>query len=147
LAPSCSQAGRRLDPLIALAANMSMTGVRQVRRSTAGLMDHALGLDEQRQIAAALAPSEDGGVGFHAVRTRQGGRRAFASLHILVLGKHGRCSGDTAQRRRYTRRFGSGPSVTVFTHLEPVEDARTFDGLDLDASDVVLDPGGPQPGA
>jgi divalent metal cation (Fe/Co/Zn/Cd) transporter len=109
-------------------------------------MDHALGSDEQRQIAAALALFEDGDVRFHAVRTRQGGRRVFASLHILVLRKHGRCCGDTTAEED-TRRSGSEPSVTVFTHLEPVEDARTFDGLDLDASDAVLDPGGPQPGA
>jgi hypothetical protein len=39
------------------------------------------------------------------------------------------------------------PYVTVFTHLEPVEDERSFDDLELDASDVALDPGGPEPGA
>jgi hypothetical protein len=67
-----------------VAANISMTGIRLVRRSTAGLMDHALGPDEQRQIAEALAHFDDGGMRFHAVRTRQGARRAFASLQILM---------------------------------------------------------------
>lgn len=136
----------RLDPLIALAvaANISMTGVRLVRRSTAGLMDHALGPDEQRQIAEALAPFEDGGgVGFHAVRTRQGGRRAFASLHILVPGAWALQRGhDTAEGVHAAIRQRL-PYVTVFTHLEPVEDARSFDDLDLDVSDLALDPGGP----
>jgi cation diffusion facilitator family transporter len=138
-----------LDPLIALAvaANISMTGVRLVRRSTAGLMDHALGPDEQRQIAEALAPFEDGGVRFHAVRTRQGGRRAFASLHILVPGAWSVQRGhDTAEEVHAAIRQRL-PYVTVFTHVEPVEDARSFDDLDLEASDVALDPGGAQPRA
>jgi divalent metal cation (Fe/Co/Zn/Cd) transporter len=79
-----------------VAANISMTGIRLVRRSTAGLMDHALG-PEQRQIAEALAHFDDGGMRFHAVRTRQGGhgrsRRCRSSCR-----EPGRCSADTTRQ-------------------------------------------------
>jgi cation diffusion facilitator family transporter len=130
-----------LDPLIALAvaANLVVTGVRLVRRSIAGLMDHALTAGEQRQIAAALAPYTADGVIFHAVRTRQGGRRAFASLHMLVPGAWSvQRSHDLAEEveAAIRRRL---PYVAVFTHVEPLEDPRSFDDRGLDP-DATLEP-------
>jgi cation diffusion facilitator family transporter len=76
----------RLDPIIALAvaANIVWTGVGLMRRSAGGLTDRALGEDDQLRIRAALEPFERQGVRFHALRTRQSGRRAFISLHVLV---------------------------------------------------------------
>jgi divalent metal cation (Fe/Co/Zn/Cd) transporter len=47
-------------------------------------MDRALGDDDQHRIRQALRPFELEGVRFHALRTRQAGRRAFVSVHVLV---------------------------------------------------------------
>lgn len=79
----------RLDPLIALvvAANIVFTGVRLVRRSSGGLMDHALAPAEQAALDAALAPYRDRDISFRAIRNRQAGRRSFVSMHVLVPGR------------------------------------------------------------
>jgi cation diffusion facilitator family transporter len=78
----------RLDPIVAfaVAGNIIFTGTQLLRRSAAGLMDRALPPELQREIHDALAPFGPREVRFHALRTRQAGRRAFISLHILVPG-------------------------------------------------------------
>jgi cation diffusion facilitator family transporter len=124
----------RLDPLIALAVavNIVIAGVVLLRRSVGGLMDTALGEREQQQIRDALRPFELGGVGFHALRTRQAGRRAFVSLHVLVPSawtiKRGH---DEAERVEEALRDRL-PYATVFTHLEPMEDPRSYADTTLD---------------
>ena len=124
----------RLDPLIALlvAANIVVTGSALVRRSVGGLMDRGLDAPDQAAIADALATFEREGVRFHAVRTRQAGSRAFISLHVLVPGawsvQHGHDVVEDVEaelRRRL-------PHATVFTHLEPAEDPRSFADTALD---------------
>ena len=124
----------RLDPLIALAvaANIVITGSALVRRSVGGLMDRRLEAPAQAAIADALATFERGGVRFHAVRTRQAGSRAFISLHVLVPGAwsvqrgHDVVEDVEAELRRRL------PHATVFTHLEPAEDPRSFADTALD---------------
>jgi cation diffusion facilitator family transporter len=126
----------RLDPIIALlvALNIVRTGVQLLRRSTGGLMDHALGPAEQAEIQAALDPYREDGIQFHALRTRQAGRRAFVSLHLLVPGAWTVQKGhELAERidRDLRQRL---PYATVFTHVEPREDAASFDDVRLDRS-------------
>lgn len=126
----------RLDPIIALlvAANIVRTGFQLLRRSTGGLMDHALGPAEQAEIRAVLASHREDGVEFHALRTRQAGRRAFISMHLLVPGAWTVQQGhDLAERVEHdvTERL---PYATVFTHVEPKEDAASFDDISLDRS-------------
>jgi cation diffusion facilitator family transporter len=124
----------RLDPLIALAvaANIVITGSGLVRRSVGGLMDRALDAPEQAKIAAALKRFESDDVRFHALRTRQAGRRAFVSLHVLVPGawtvQHGH---DVVEEVEAELRHQL-PHATVFTHLEPAEDPRSFEDAALD---------------
>jgi cation diffusion facilitator family transporter len=125
-----------LDPLIALAvaANIVVAGVGLLRRSVAGLMDRALDEDEQQRIQAALARFEPAGVRFHALRTRQAGRRGFVSVHILVPGAWTVQRGhDLAEDVEAAVRTEL-PYVTVFTHVEPVEDPRSLadQGLERD---------------
>jgi cation diffusion facilitator family transporter len=126
----------RLDPIIALlvALNIVRTGVQLIRRSAGGLMDHALGPAEQGEIQAVLDTHREDGVEFHALRTRQSGRRAFVSLHLLVPGawtvQQGHdlaesVEGDVRERL---------PHATVFTHVEPREDAASFEDVRLDRS-------------
>ena len=123
-----------LDSLVALAVafNIVITGSGLVRRSVGGLMDRALGGREQQQIREVLSGFESDGVRFHALRTRQAGARAFVSLHVLVPGAW------TVQRGHDVVEDVEGalrerlPYATVFTHLEPAEDPRSFDDTKLD---------------
>ena len=66
-----------LDPLIALvvAANIVVTGVRLMHRSAGGLMDRAVPAEELSAVLEVLARHESPNVRFHALRTRQAGRR------------------------------------------------------------------------
>ena len=126
----------RLDPIIALlvALNIVRTGVQLLGRSAGGLMDHALAPGEQAEIQAVLDAYREDGVEFHALRTRQAGRRAFVSLHLLVPGawtvQQGHDLAEQVERDVRARL----PYATVFTHVEPKEDAASFDDVGLDRS-------------
>lgn len=125
---------QRLDPIIALAvaANIIFTGSSLLRRSVGGLMDRALAPEELQRIHDVLAPFEREGIRFHALRTRQAGRRAFISVHVLVprawTVQHGH---DEVERVEAALREAL-PYATVFTHLEPLEDPRSYDDTQLD---------------
>jgi cation diffusion facilitator family transporter len=117
-----------LDPLIALAvaANIVVTGASLLRRSAGGLMDRALEDAAQEEIEEALARFRDRGVQFHALRTRQAGRRAFISVHVLVPGAWTVQQGhDLAEEVEAAIRERL-PYATAFTHIEPAEDPRSF---------------------
>jgi cation diffusion facilitator family transporter len=124
-----------LDPLIALAvaANIIVTGVSLVRRSTGGLMDRALAGDELARVDEVLERySATGPVRFHALRSRRAGRRAFVSVHILVPGRWSVQQGhDLVERIERDLRQALG-HATVFTHLEPIEDPASFADTGLD---------------
>src|SRR5689334_19381525 len=136
----------RLDGLVALAVaiNIVVTGSGLVRRSVGGLMDRALGEPERRQIDEALERVRAGGVAFHALRTGQAGSRAFVSVHVLVPGswtvQHGH---DVVEQVEAALRERL-PYATVFTHLEPAEDPRSFDDTALDRA-ARVEPAGIEP--
>ncbi len=123
-----------LDPLIALAVavNIVATGAGLVHRSADGLMDKALGEDEQEQIEAVLGRFEQDGVRFHALRTRQAGSRAFVSVHVLVPGAWSVQRGHDLVEHVEADLREALPFASVFTHLEPAEDPRSFDDATLD---------------
>jgi cation diffusion facilitator family transporter len=123
-----------LDPLIALAvaANIVVTGVRLVRRSTDGLLDRALTDAELEKIRAVLGTFACDEVQFHALRTRRAGSRAFVSTHVLVPGEWSVQRGhDLAEQVDAALREALGHS-TVFTHLEPLEDPASYADAELD---------------
>jgi cation diffusion facilitator family transporter len=124
----------RLDPLIALAvaANIVFTGVKLVRRSSGGLMDHALAPGEQAALDGALGPYRSQGIGFHAIRNRQAGRRSFVSMHVLVPGGWTIQQGHELLERIEADVRSALPHSTVFTHIEPAEDPSSFDDTTLD---------------
>lgn len=115
----------RLDPIIALAvaANIVVAGVRLVRRAVDGLMDHVLPPETERDIHAVLERYEHEGIRFDALRTRQAGRRSFISLHVLVPGSWTVHEGHRLVEALEEDMRSAVPGATVFTHLEPVEDA------------------------
>jgi cation diffusion facilitator family transporter len=118
----------RLDAIVALAVavNIVVTGSNLVRRSIGGLMDRALGEDERRQIEEVLSRFEREGVQFHALRTREAGSRAFVSVHVLVPGSWSVQRGHDVVERVEAALRERLPYATVFTHLEPADDPRSF---------------------
>jgi cation diffusion facilitator family transporter len=129
----------RLDALIALAVavNIVLTAGGLVRRSVGGLMDRALDEAERRQIEQVLAQFERDGVRFHALRTRQAGSRAFVSLHVLVPGMWTVQRGHDVVEQVEAALRERLPYATVFTHLEPAEDPRSFDDTTLDRTEAA----------
>ncbi len=124
----------RLDAVVALAVavNIVATGGGLLRRSVGGLMDRALGEPERRQIEDVLAGFFGSDVQFHALRTRQAGWRAFVSVHVLVPGAWTVQRGHDVVEEVECALRERLPYATVFTHLEPAEDPRSFDDTRLD---------------
>ncbi len=124
-----------LDPLIALAVavNIVVTGFALVRRSVGGLMDRALDAGDLVRIKDVLASfREREDVDFHALRTRQAGSRAFVSVHVLVPGAWTVQQGHDLVERVEDDLRERLPHATIFTHLEPIEDPKSFADTELD---------------
>jgi len=128
-----------LDPLIAclVAARIVHTGVDLMRRSVHGLMDVALPTGERELIAAAVREGAAGAASFHGLRTRKSGARRFVDLHMTVPGAttvqqaHDLCNRIEAE---IDHRL---PRVQTTIHVEPEEDASSWDG-------PVFSPGPPR---
>ena len=123
-----------LDPVIALAvaANIVRTGVQLMRRSIAGLMDAALPPEEQQMVLKVLDKYKEQGIQFHALRTRQAAGRRFISLHVLVPGRWTTHRGHHLVENIETDIHEVLSGVTVFTHLEPVDDPLSFKDVEID---------------
>jgi cation diffusion facilitator family transporter len=123
-----------LDPVIALlvAANIVWTGWQLLHRSAAGLMDVALPEEELEAIERVLDSYRRQGLEFHALRTRQAGARAFATLHVLVPGAWSVQLGHDWCERIETDIHGVLPHVHITTHLEPREDPVSLSDRELD---------------
>ncbi len=124
-----------VDPLIALlvAANISYTGWKVFIRSVNGLMDSALDEHEIAEIQRILDHyGRRHDVDFHALRTRQSGARRFISMHVLMPGdwtvQRGHDVADAIETAIQDRFNGA----SVITHLEPVEDPRSYRDISLD---------------
>jgi cation diffusion facilitator family transporter len=123
-----------LDPLIALAVavNIVRTGFQLLRRSVAGLMDTALPPDEKEKLLKVLNKYKEQGIHFHALRTRQAAGRRFVSLHVLVPGRWTTHKGHHLAEEIEADIRETLPGVTVFTHLEPVDDPLSFEDIEID---------------
>jgi cation diffusion facilitator family transporter len=123
-----------LDPVIALlvAANIVWTGWQLLHRSAEGLMDVSIPPEQIEAIEAVLESYRARGLEFHALRTRQAGSRAFATLHVLVPGAWTVQVGHDWLERIEADIRDAVPRIHVTTHLEPKEDPVSL-------SDQVLD--------
>ena len=124
-----------LDPLIAIAValNIIWTGFQLVSRSVSGLMDASLPAKELELIEAVMKKYRAKRVTFHALLTRQAAARQFVSVHMLVPGNwtvHD--AHHLAEDFESDIRSALGGVVTVFTHLEPVEDELSMEDIFLD---------------
>jgi cation diffusion facilitator family transporter len=134
---------QRLDPLVAIAValNILWTGIRLVRRSALGLLDTGLATAERRALDEVLARHAGDRVQFHAVRTRQAGSRRFVSMHVLVPGAWSVQRGHALLEEIERDVRVAIPSVTVTTHLEPIEESVSFEDQELDrAAPPARDP-------
>ena len=123
-----------LDPVIALlvAANIVWTGWQLLQRSASGLMDEAIPIGQIDAITAVLEKYRQHGLNFHALRTRQSGRQAFITLHVLVPGDWTVQSGHDWLEKIETDIRLVVPFCHLTTHLEPLEDPASL-------ADQVLD--------
>lgn len=124
-----------LDPVIALvvAVNILVTGAQLLRRSASGLMDAALESQTLAEIEAVLNELRSPQLEFHALRTRRAGRRAFVSVHVLVPGDWSVQRGhDLAEEVEARLRAVAGYGASVLTHLEPLDDPRSHEDVELD---------------
>jgi cation diffusion facilitator family transporter len=123
-----------LDPLIALAVavQIAWTGWSLVRRSALGLIDSALSPDDLDKVHGILQKLEQSGLHYHALRTRQAGARCFISLHLQVPGEWSVQRGHDLLEIIEQEIRQAIPTATVFTHIEPLEDPRSWVDQDLD---------------
>jgi cation diffusion facilitator family transporter len=125
---------QRLDPIIGLvvAANIVLTGFRIVRESIGGLMDAALPVEERERVSAVIERHATDGVQFHALRTRRSGARTFLAVHVLVPGDWTVHRGHQLLERIEADVRAVLPGVTVFTHLESLQDPTSWEDQQLD---------------
>jgi len=123
-----------LDPVIALlvAANITRTGVRIMRKSALGLLDTALPAQELAKVKAAIEGELPPGARYHALRTRQSGARNFVSLHVLVPGEWTVARGHKLLERIEAAVRAAVENVSVFTHLEAIGDKTSYEDVELD---------------
>jgi cation diffusion facilitator family transporter len=134
----------RLDPIVALvvAANIVWSGFHIVRDSVEGLMDSALPSKDQALIQKVLDSYQENGIEFHALRTRQSGARRFVSMHVLVPGDWSVQEGHILVEQIESEIRATLSNVTVFTHLEPLEDPLSWADVSLDRTASNPESGG-----
>lgn len=124
-----------LDPLLAIGVglNICFTGFRLIRRSFNGLMDHALPPETQDKMREAIRTVLPVGCDFHALRTRQAGRRRFAEFHLLVPGQRTVSEAHTLAHTIEDRLSAAFPDLTVTIHIEPIDEAMSWESQELRA--------------
>ena len=75
------------------------------------------------------------------LRTRQAGSRAFVSLHVLVPGAWTVQRGHDVVEEIEDDLRRALPHATIFTHLEPAEDPRSFADVGLERGETSLPAG------
>ena len=130
-----------LDGIVAIgvALNIVWTGYQLMRRSALGLLDSSIPEDERLKITRVLDIYKEQNLEYHSLMTRQAGQRKFIALHILLPGQLTIQEGhDMVEKiERDIRDLFDAP-VTVFTHLEPVEDPVSMHDIGIDRIDIII---------
>lgn len=119
----------RLDPLVALAVGVQIlwTGWHLMSRSFHGLMDRAIPDEDRAVIVEVLETLRRQGSDYHALRTREAGARSFVDVHVLVPGKMSVQAGHDLVEQLENEIRARLPHCEVLTHLEPLEDPKSWD--------------------
>lgn len=130
-----------LDPLVAIgvAVNIVVAGWMLIRRSVRGLLDASLPTDQRGAVEAVLDRYRSFDVQFHALRTRQAGSRSFMTVHVLVPGDRSVFDAHDLLERIEHDLHEAVPQLTVTTHLEPLEDPRSYADEHLDRRGGIPD--------
>ena len=125
---------QQLDPIVALlvAANIVWSGVQIVRQSVKGLMDVAWPTEEMEKLQQILNKYTQQDIQFHALRTRQSGARRFVSFHVLIPGDWTIHQGHQLLEKIEADLRQNISSVTVTTHMEPLDDPAALNDTALD---------------
>ena len=125
---------QRLDPLVAILVGLNIiwTGVNIVKRSISGLMDVALDPADLAAVKTVLQTHEADGIQFHALRSRQAGSRKFITVHVLAPGDWTIQRGHQVLDRIESEIRTALPDAVVTTHLEPLEDAASWEDEPLE---------------
>lgn len=120
-----------LDPVIALvvAIQILISGIKILRESVGGLMDVGLPEDEIEQIVRILNAHTQNGVQYHALRTRQSGAQRFMSVHLQVPGDWSIQKGHSLLEDIESDVRSTLEPISVFTHIEPLEDPRSWEDI------------------
>jgi cation diffusion facilitator family transporter len=118
-----------LDPLIAIAVALQIlwTGWHLMSRSFHGLMDRAIPDEDRAVIVEVLERLRHEGGDYHALRTRVAGAKSFVDVHVLVPGRMSVQAGHDLVERLENEIQSRLPHVEVLTHLEPLEDPKSWD--------------------
>lgn len=133
----------RLDPIVAIlvAVNILWSGWKLIKRSIQGLIDTAIPKEMHDKIVAVLDRyAETDNIRYHALRTRQSGSQHFITVHILVPGNWTVQRGHDLLERIEDDMQHEIRSVSVLTHLEPIEDQVSYDDMELLRSSVKRSP-------
>ena len=123
-----------LDPIIALcvAVSILVSGVKLLQETGAGLLDTSLPPEERDRIANIFSVYEPQGIHFHALRTRVAGSRRFVTFHVLVPGNWTVQQGHDLCEDVEEAIVEALPGTNVVSHMEPLEDPKSWTDLELD---------------
>jgi cation diffusion facilitator family transporter len=128
-----------LDAIVAIGVGLNIiwTGYQLMRSSASGLLDSSIPEGERLKIIEVLDHYKGQQLEYHSLMTRQAGQRKFIALHILMPGKLSIQEGhDLVEEIERTIRELFDSPVTVFTHLEPVEDPVSMQDIGIDRHDT-----------
>jgi cation diffusion facilitator family transporter len=118
-----------LDPLIAIAVAVQIlwTGGSLIRRSFDGLMDRAIPAEERARVVAVLEKLKEKGGDYHRLRTRIAGKKSYVDVHIVLPGSMTVHQAHDLAHGIEEQIAAAVPHAEVLTHLESLEDPRSWD--------------------
>jgi divalent metal cation (Fe/Co/Zn/Cd) transporter len=90
-------------------------------------MDRAVPDEDRAAIVAVLDELRSQGGDYHALRTRMAGAKSFVDVHVLLPGGMTIQEGHDLVERLENDIRSRLPHVEVLTHLEPLEDPKSWD--------------------
>ena len=119
----------QLDAVIAflVGLNIIWTGWHLIAQSVDGLMDRALSATEHERLQLILDGFASEDVRFHSVQTRVAGHARFISMHVLLPGAWTIQQGHDLVEDVEARLTSEFDHAQVFTHMEPIEDPRSYE--------------------
>jgi divalent metal cation (Fe/Co/Zn/Cd) transporter len=95
-------------------------------------MDVAWPTEEMEKLQQILNKYTQQDIQFHALRTRQSGARRFVSFHVLIPGDWTIHQGHQLLEKIEAELRQNISSVTVTTHMEPLDDPAALNDTALD---------------